>query len=288
MKTGYYKSTLQDFLQTSAPVFDTAKGYSITDIIDQEAIVTEPSLFQLFLQHENAYVIITTLIWGTISSIFLHLILSEYYERKHLALTQEDHLLQEQSKRNRNRKGTSTPWFADRIQTTVLHPIWKKYLHPLSDQPMEVCGPSYDSAASSLDGFTEQIEAETKALTGTQILSGSALTRLRHFISFLPSKPRISTQFSVPEIPEVLFSTVKELITNSYKHANCNRIWISIFMDKGEIHLNYSDNGNCKKKRTKNGIGLTNLNRKILNLSGRINVTIQKGYSVNISIPYVA
>jgi len=288
MKAVFYNVILQDFLQKSAHRIDTAKGYSITDAIDAEELGTSPSLVQLFLQHENAYVIITTLIWGTISSIFLYLILSEYYERKHRVLNEEEHLLQQQSTRNRNQSKESTPWFGDRIQTKVLHPIWEKHLHIFSNQPLEVCELSSLNSPSTLVQFTEQIEAETKALSGTQILAGSALERLRRFISFLPSKPRISTQFSVPEIPEVLFSTVKELITNSYKHANCNRIWISIFMDKGEIHLNYSDNGNCKKKRTKNGIGLTNLNRKILNLSGRINVTIQKGYSVNISIPYVA
>ncbi|MGY3794117.1 tetratricopeptide repeat-containing sensor histidine kinase [Aquimarina sp. 433] len=87
-----------------------------------------------------------------------------------------------------------------------------------------------------------------------------------------------------------LFSIFQELITNTLKHANADKIGIQINPIGDQVSIIFEDNGkgfDLSKKPF--GIGLTNIKSRIQELSGTLHIDslIKRGTIVTIEIPFM-
>lgn len=90
------------------------------------------------------------------------------------------------------------------------------------------------------------------------------------------------------EIEIGLYRIYKELINNSLKHANASQIDITIYKENNFLFCQYADNGiGIKDKYLLNGIGLQNLESRILSFNGTIEYgnNEDKGFHSNMKIP---
>ncbi|REK06563.1 MAG: hypothetical protein DWQ44_09730 [Bacteroidetes bacterium] len=68
-----------------------------------------------------------------------------------------------------------------------------------------------------------------------------------------------------------IFRIVSELINNSVKHSNCDRITINLIKNASILELEYSDNGKSENKVAENaGLGLSNISNRVKFLNGNI------------------
>ena len=94
-------------------------------------------------------------------------------------------------------------------------------------------------------------------------------------------------------IQVVLYRTIQETINNTIKHAEANKIDISIIQDKDKIYTSICDNGkgfNPMKVQSKNeGLGLENIKSRIEVLKGNIKISSKEGEgtSIFVEIPLI-
>lgn len=78
---------------------------------------------------------------------------------------------------------------------------------------------------------------------------------------------------------------ITELTTNSIKYSNCNLILINIEILNKFIKLEVKDNGlGCKD--INKGIGLSNIEETVGNISGKLIINCENGFDVIVLIPY--
>ena len=86
-----------------------------------------------------------------------------------------------------------------------------------------------------------------------------------------------------------LYRIIQELVTNSLKHAQAERVNIQIRVQNKTLFLNYKDNGigiNFDEIHRKKGLGLKNIESRLSLILGEINYQNQaSGFSVEISVP---
>lgn len=69
-----------------------------------------------------------------------------------------------------------------------------------------------------------------------------------------------------------IFRAIQELITNSIKHASASKISISLTQHQDEINIMVEDNGRGFKKHTHEGMGLSNIRKKISSYNGTCDI----------------
>lgn len=87
-----------------------------------------------------------------------------------------------------------------------------------------------------------------------------------------------------------LFRMIQEILTNTIKHAEASEITISLTQDEDSINILIEDNGkgfNPKTINKKEGMGLTNIEKKTEQLNGTFNIDSfeGKGTTIIIDIP---
>lgn len=87
-----------------------------------------------------------------------------------------------------------------------------------------------------------------------------------------------------------LFRMIQEILTNAIKHADASEITISLTQDEDSINIIIEDNGkgfNPKQSAKKEGMGLSNITKKIEQLNGTFNIDSfeGKGTTILIDIP---
>jgi signal transduction histidine kinase len=87
-----------------------------------------------------------------------------------------------------------------------------------------------------------------------------------------------------------LFRMIQEIVTNIIKHAHASEINISLTQDSDSINIIIEDNGkgfNPKNINKKEGMGLTNIEKKTEQLNGTFNIDSfeGKGTTIIIDIP---
>lgn len=85
-----------------------------------------------------------------------------------------------------------------------------------------------------------------------------------------------------------IFTIIQELLTNTIKHAEANKIDLQLNLIQNYLNLIFEDNGKgFNSVETKKGIGFYNLENRIEELSGTIEVDskIKRGTIINIEIP---
>lgn len=98
--------------------------------------------------------------------------------------------------------------------------------------------------------------------------------------------PKISKETSIH-----LFRIVQELLTNAVKHAEGSKVSLSIAAENSSLVVKYSDNGPGfdLKSASGKGMGLSNLNERVILLGGSIETDSRPGFGTfcQITIPLV-
>jgi signal transduction histidine kinase len=85
-----------------------------------------------------------------------------------------------------------------------------------------------------------------------------------------------------------LFRIVQELVNNTLKHSNADRINLNLTKDDSQILLFYSDNGKgISENQTSDGIGLKNIRTRIAHMhpESQLQIKSEKGFELSIIIP---
>ncbi len=85
-------------------------------------------------------------------------------------------------------------------------------------------------------------------------------------------------------IRQHLYLVAKEAIANIIKHSNADKVDINLYKTKNEISLTIKDNGIVDTQGTA-GLGVSNMERRIEELSGKLDITITDGYQIAVKIP---
>jgi signal transduction histidine kinase len=80
-------------------------------------------------------------------------------------------------------------------------------------------------------------------------------------------------------------AVTKEALANIIKHSNASQASVLIREHPGFYQLVISDNGSPSGYPSENGIGLKNINDRVTAVHGTINISVDKGFRIFISIP---
>ncbi len=89
-------------------------------------------------------------------------------------------------------------------------------------------------------------------------------------------------------IKRLLYLSTRESIQNSKKYAEADKLTIDFTLEKKYVHLNITDNGiGFDTNTSKKGIGLQNLQERVEELNGTLNIDseVGNGTKTNIQIP---
>lgn len=104
--------------------------------------------------------------------------------------------------------------------------------------------------------------------------------------SFCPVTLEYDMGFEVPKAIKYCFiSIIKEALTNVAKHSNATNVSILVREHPSLFQLIIADNGTKLPISDYTGIGLTNMQERIANLKGTIQINKKNGYRIFISIP---
>lgn len=100
----------------------------------------------------------------------------------------------------------------------------------------------------------------------------------------------ISLEYIVENAPDkntkfCFICTIKEALSNIIKHSDATNVFIKIKEHPAFYQLIINDNGNKKEYNQANGIGIKNMIDRVATLEGIININVEKGYSIFISVP---
>lgn len=91
-----------------------------------------------------------------------------------------------------------------------------------------------------------------------------------------------------PQLELNLFRITQELLNNTLKHAQAQKITLNIIQKDQTIYYNYTDNGvGFDEKNLKKGVGFNSITNRILQFKGDVKIQSpeNKGFNIEISIP---
>ena len=94
---------------------------------------------------------------------------------------------------------------------------------------------------------------------------------------------RVSSQVKIH-----LYRIIQESLQNINKHAKAKKVKVSLLESDKKIHLVIADDGvGFKLDKSKNGIGLTNIESRVNEISGKLNISSErnKGTKLTITVP---
>lgn len=96
-----------------------------------------------------------------------------------------------------------------------------------------------------------------------------------------------TTRFSYT-IETVIYRIICELITNTFKHASAQNIYLDMLIDATTLNIKYLDDGKgfefTEDENEQHGLGLTNIQSRIKSVNGSCQIYSKPGEGFNISI----
>lgn len=168
--------------------------------------------------------------------------------------------------------------------------VIEKVIDKDKDKAKELINKSHILTKRSMDDLRKAVYALKEKVTKTFIDS------LKEIVANIEDTGKVkiildvgeSIEEILPEYKDIIYTSIKEIITNSVKHGKCSEINISIKADLEEIKIIVSDNGVGCNEFIK-GNGLLGIEKRILDYRGKINYdnSISKGFKIELVLPNV-
>ena len=103
---------------------------------------------------------------------------------------------------------------------------------------------------------------------------------------FCPVHLEYDMELYVPKTVKYCFlSILKEALVNVSKHSNATEVHVLMREHPALYQLRIRDNGNGGQKSGSGGIGLKNMEERVKNLHGNLQMDREKGFGIFITIP---
>lgn len=161
------------------------------------------------------------------------------------------------------------------LQTGALKVINKE---PTLEEPLSTLHDTLNTAMTSIRTSVHDLHDESVDLKSAllDIISPVENPTLR--LEYDISKP------VKREIKYAFIAIVKEAVNNIQKHSNASLGTIILREHPGFFHLQIEDNGTNISKTSDSGIGLSNMEERVLALGGRIRFSTENGFCIFITI----
>jgi signal transduction histidine kinase len=166
--------------------------------------------------------------------------------------------------------------------------VTEKIIDKDIDKAKELINKSYILTKRSVDDLRKAVYALKEKATKTFIDS------LKEIVANIEDTGKVkiildveeSIEEILPEYKDIIYTSIKEIITNSVKHGKCSEINISIKAYLEEIKIIVSDNGVGCDEFIK-GNGLLGIEKRIMDYKGKINYdnSISKGFKIELVLP---
>lgn len=143
-----------------------------------------------------------------------------------------------------------------------------------------------EQTENTLSQAMDSIRNSVHDLHDESINLQKSLETIRDSFSFCPVTLEYDMGFEVPKAIKYCFiAIIKEALTNVAKHSNATNVSILVREHPSLFQLIIADNGTKLPVSDYTGIGLTNMQERIANLNGTIQINKKHGYRIFISIP---
>lgn len=155
----------------------------------------------------------------------------------------------------------------------------------------DALSPVLDNLDHSLNQAMTSIRSSVHDLHDESLNLKEAAESLTSDFTFCPVTLHYDMGFEVPrEIKYCFISIVKEALSNVARHSNATLVQITMREPPALYQLCIEDNGtltesNLETLLPNRGIGLSNMNDRLKVLNGNLQITIQKGVRLFITIP---
>lgn len=155
----------------------------------------------------------------------------------------------------------------------------------------DALSPVLDNLDHSLNQAMTSIRSSVHDLHDESLNLKEAAESLTSDFTFCPVTLHYDMGFEVPrEIKYCFISIIKEALSNVARHSNATLVQITMREHPALYQLCIEDNGtltesNLETLLPNRGIGLSNMNDRLKVLNGNLQITIQKGVRLFITIP---
>lgn len=154
----------------------------------------------------------------------------------------------------------------------------------------------YQNLKDSLNQAMDSIRSSVHNLHNDSIDLESSIKQLINLFDFCEVNLDYDiSKYISKELKYCFISITKEALNNTIKHSNATKVNISIiehpsfykyvFYDNGLNNNNIFEDKFDEYSTYKQGIGLNNMKERVKALHGIINFNMEKGFSINITIP---
>ncbi|MGE9313197.1 sensor histidine kinase [Niabella sp. CJ426] len=151
------------------------------------------------------------------------------------------------------------------------------------------------SARDMLEISIRRIGEISKNLEDHRILKAGLQQSIQQFISQHSMAVQLYFQFRyqlarepAPLVAVTLYCILLELVNNTIKHAQATIAFITLRQQHKTLYFFYADNGNgfnLQQMQEAEGSGISNLQHRVSQMGGRLEVQVGEGASFLISIP---
>ena len=143
------------------------------------------------------------------------------------------------------------------------------------------------NCSKQIDKSIEDLRLISRSLSGQMIVNNGLVPSIEDSLNLFVRQSKISfvTNFDVDEnmlgdaVKVNIYKILIELIHNTIRHSNANKIQVSLKSNNEQLAVNYSDNGSSGKKNAKKaGLGTVNIANR-LRLINADNVSMNSDFS---------
>jgi signal transduction histidine kinase len=167
-------------------------------------------------------------------------------------------------------------------------------LHHDNERITEI--PAYNDILKLLDEIGEEVRKTAHNLMPEVLLKQPLQEALRSYCNYMEKKGALKINFHsqgiFDQIPEDMklnvYRIVQELLKNVSVHAHATSVLVQLNMHEQMLTITVEDNGTgFNVQEVKNGMGLDNLQARVLSLDGHYSIASEpgKGTSVYVEIP---
>lgn len=148
----------------------------------------------------------------------------------------------------------------------------------------------------TVQGLVKDSITEIRSIShnlGDSIHTGGLKKSLENFAEGISSSGRVNmeTFFSLngnepsQEVSNQIFTIVKEMVSNSLKHAKAKLITVQLIASEKKLQLMFEDDGiGFDSKTVKKGLGLKSMQDRVANMHGKFDLDSQNGFGTTIII----
>ena len=156
---------------------------------------------------------------------------------------------------------------------------------------------SFNKVVSLIDESCKEVRSVSHNMMPNALLKSGLASAVREFIHQIDTRVLKVNLYAEglneridANIETVLYRVIQECVNNVIKHADANQLDISLIKDNDGIAATIEDNGkgfNSKDKTNFGGLGLKNIETRILFLKGTVewDSQIGKGTLIAIHVP---